>query len=151
MFMLLRPGSGDCDFVLCELYLISQIIIKKTADSRHIKLSAVFYTRSIKLKVNQKGKPEIFLLCFLICLLYGIMEWNTTLLLLGGSEMERFCIEEITLHNYRRFEEKTFKLNENMNLLIGSNASGKTSILESVNVALGAYLAAYKYYVPSGS
>ena len=63
--------------------------------------------------------------------------------------MERFCIEEITLHNYRRFEKKTFKLNENMNLLIGTNASGKTSILESVNVALGAYLAAYKYYVPS--
>lgn len=63
--------------------------------------------------------------------------------------MERFCIEEITLHNYRRFEDKTVKLDSNMNLLIGTNASGKTSILEAINVALGAYLAAYKHYVPS--
>ena len=36
-----------------------------------------------------------------------------------------------------------------MNLLIGKNASGKTTVLEAVNVAMGAYLAAYKEYVPS--
>lgn len=63
--------------------------------------------------------------------------------------MKDFYIRKISLRNYRRFEEKTIYLNKNMNLLIGKNASGKTTVLEAVNVAMGAYLAAYKEYVPS--
>ncbi|MDD7027271.1 MAG: ATP-binding protein [Lachnospiraceae bacterium] len=63
--------------------------------------------------------------------------------------MDDFYIEEIELHNYRRFAKEVFKFNKNMNLLIGKNASGKTTVLEAVNVALGAYLAAYKSYVSS--
>lgn len=58
--------------------------------------------------------------------------------------MKDFYIRKISLRNYRRFEEKTIYLNKNMNLLIGKNASGKTTVLEAVNVAMGAYLAAYK-------
>lgn len=63
--------------------------------------------------------------------------------------LKDFYIRKISLRNYRRFEEKTIYLNKNMNLLIGKNASGKTTVLEAVNVAMGAYLAAYKEYVPS--
>ena len=63
--------------------------------------------------------------------------------------MKEFYVKEIGVHNYRRFENEVFKFNKDMNLLIGKNASGKTSVLEAVNVALGAYLAAYKFYVPS--
>lgn len=63
--------------------------------------------------------------------------------------MENFYIQKITLHNYRKFEDTTLQLDKQMNLLIGKNASGKTTILEAINVALGAYLAAYKKYVPS--
>lgn len=63
--------------------------------------------------------------------------------------MKNFYLEEITLCNYRKFEEKTIQFDKGMNLLIGINASGKTSILEAANVMLGAYLAAYKQYVPS--
>lgn len=63
--------------------------------------------------------------------------------------MDQFYIKEIRLHNYRKFEDKTLSFDKNMNVLIGTNASGKTTVLEAVNVALGAYLAAYKHYVPS--
>lgn len=63
--------------------------------------------------------------------------------------MERFYIQSLTLSNYRKFEEKTFRLNPGMNLFIGRNASGKTSVLEAASVILGAYLAAFKEYVPS--
>ena len=63
--------------------------------------------------------------------------------------MKDFYIRKISLHNYRRFEEKTIYLNKSMNLLVGKNGSGKTTVLEAINVALGAYLAAYKEYVPS--
>lgn len=62
--------------------------------------------------------------------------------------MERFCLQDITLRNYKKFENDTFTLNPAMNVLAGKNASGKTTILEAVNVMLGAYLAAYKKYVP---
>ena len=63
-----------------------------------------------------------------------------------------FCIvriQELSLFNYRRFENKKFTLNPRMNVFVGKNESGKTSVLEAVNVMLGAYLAACKTYVPS--
>lgn len=63
--------------------------------------------------------------------------------------MDNFYLKDIKLHNYRKFEDITFKLNPRMNVIIGKNAAGKTTLLEAVNVMLGAYLAAYKKYVPS--
>ena len=62
--------------------------------------------------------------------------------------MKDFYVKKLELHNYRKFEDQVFQLDRHMNLLIGKNASGKTTALEAVNVALGAYLAAYKTYVP---
>lgn len=63
--------------------------------------------------------------------------------------MEQFYLKDISLSNYRRFEKSTFKLNRSMNVLVGKNGVGKTTILEAVNVMMGAYLAAYRKYVPS--
>ena len=63
--------------------------------------------------------------------------------------MEQFYLEKLTLKNYRRFSQKEFAFDKHMNVLIGSNASGKTTVLEAACVMLGAYLAAYKKYVPS--
>ena len=63
--------------------------------------------------------------------------------------MCEFKIQELSLFNYRRFENKIFTLNPRMNVFAGKNGSGKTTVLEAANVMLGAYLAAYKTYVPS--
>ena len=63
--------------------------------------------------------------------------------------MDGFYLKDITLSNYRRFDQRTWNLDQHMNVLIGKNAAGKTTVLEAVNVMLGAYLAAYKKYVPS--
>jgi len=63
--------------------------------------------------------------------------------------MCEFKIQELALFNYRRFENKKFMLNPRMNVFAGKNGSGKTTVLEAANVMLGAYLAAYKTYVPS--
>ena len=56
--------------------------------------------------------------------------------------MCEFRIQELSLFNYRIFENKKFTLNPRMNVFVGKNGSGKTSVLEAVNVMLGAYLAA---------
>lgn len=63
--------------------------------------------------------------------------------------MEKFYLKNIQLLNYRQFDNRIFELNPNMNILIGKNASGKTTVLEAVTVAIGAYLASFKEYVPS--
>lgn len=63
--------------------------------------------------------------------------------------MCNFSIKELTVTNYRKFEQKTFQLNPTMNVFAGKNGSGKTAALEAAVVMMGAYLSAYKTYVPS--
>ena len=60
-----------------------------------------------------------------------------------------FNISELEVSNYRKFENKKFKLNSQMNVFAGRNGSGKTALLEAATVVMGAYLAAFKKYVPS--
>lgn len=63
--------------------------------------------------------------------------------------MEQFYLKNIELFHFRKFEDITYEFNPRMNVVIGKNASGKTSLLEATIVILGAYLAAFKEYVPS--
>ena len=63
--------------------------------------------------------------------------------------MCNFRIKKLTVTNYRKFEQKTFRLNPTMNVFVGKNGSGKTAALEAAAVMMGAYLAAYQKYVPS--
>ena len=63
--------------------------------------------------------------------------------------MKQFIINDITFSNFRKFECQKFKLNPQMNVFTGRNASGKTTVLEGACIMLGAYLAAYKEYVSS--
>ncbi len=58
-------------------------------------------------------------------------------------------LKELSVKNYRKFDLGSYTLNPKMNVLVGKNGSGKTALLEAACVILGAYLAAFKTYVPS--
>ena len=47
--------------------------------------------------------------------------------------MCEFRIEELSLFNYRRFENKKFTLNSRMNVFVGKNGSGKTMLLRAIS------------------
>ena len=49
-------------------------------------------------------------------------------------------INDITIKNFRGFENKSFPFNSKMNVVIGDNTTGKTTLLSAVEIALGAYL-----------
>jgi predicted ATP-binding protein involved in virulence len=49
-------------------------------------------------------------------------------------------IKELHIHNFKGFVERSFQLNEQFTVLIGENATGKTSILDALAVALGAFM-----------
>ena len=46
-------------------------------------------------------------------------------------------LEQIHIKNYKALEDVSIELNPGVNLLIGDNGSGKTSVLEGIAVALG--------------
>ncbi|SAY39099.1 AAA family ATPase [Candidatus Synechococcus spongiarum] len=49
-------------------------------------------------------------------------------------------IDQLTVLNFRRFEENTFELHPRFTLLVGDNGAGKTALLEALRVGVGAYL-----------
>ncbi len=48
-------------------------------------------------------------------------------------------IDHLKIKNFRNFGEISIDFAEGVNLFVGSNGSGKTSILEAINVALGGF------------
>lgn len=47
------------------------------------------------------------------------------------------AIEKVIIQNFKRFKNPfEIKFNENINLLVGDNESGKSTILEAIHVAL---------------
>lgn len=49
-------------------------------------------------------------------------------------------IRNITVRNFRGFEQKSFDFDPRMNVVLGDNTTGKTTLLHAVQIALGAYL-----------
>lgn len=41
-------------------------------------------------------------------------------------------IKEVTLENFRNYEKQKVEFNENINIIYGNNAQGKTNIIESI-------------------
>lgn len=49
-------------------------------------------------------------------------------------------IDRLELRNFRGFESASFDFHPNFNLFVGENGSGKTSLLDAISVAAGAWL-----------
>ncbi len=49
-------------------------------------------------------------------------------------------IEKIQIKNFKPFSDEEFALNSRFTVFIGDNATGKTSILDTLAVAIGSYL-----------
>jgi len=45
-------------------------------------------------------------------------------------------IEKIVLHNFKRFKDETIPFNESINILVGDNNTGKSTILEAIHLVL---------------
>ncbi|WP_321429988.1 AAA family ATPase [uncultured Methanolobus sp.] len=57
-------------------------------------------------------------------------------------------IHTLRLRNFRKFSDYTFQFNSQFTVLIGDNASGKSSVLDASSIMLGSYL--LKFNVGSG-
>lgn len=49
-------------------------------------------------------------------------------------------INTISIKNYRNFETISFELNQHFTVLVGDNASGKTTVLDAIAIAMGTFL-----------
>lgn len=59
-------------------------------------------------------------------------------------------LDKITIRNFRGFiEERSFDFDPKMNVVLGDNTSGKTTLLHAVQIALGAYFQALNL-IPGG-
>lgn len=50
-------------------------------------------------------------------------------------------LEHIEITNFKGIQYEDFSFTPEVNLIIGDNGTGKTSILEAISVALGGFLA----------
>jgi len=49
-------------------------------------------------------------------------------------------LNSMTLENFRCFENQTIQFNNQFNLIVGDNASGKTAVLEAVSIGMSSFL-----------
>ena len=49
-------------------------------------------------------------------------------------------IERVIIKNYRVFKELDFRPNESMNIIVGDNEAGKSTLMEAISMAIGGRL-----------
>jgi predicted ATP-binding protein involved in virulence len=55
-------------------------------------------------------------------------------------------IDHLTVHNFDGFDHREFAFNQHFNLLVGDNATGKTSVLDALSIALGSWFLGIQGY-----
>jgi predicted ATP-binding protein involved in virulence len=53
-------------------------------------------------------------------------------------------LEQVTLTNFRCYQQRTFDFHPNVNLIVGQNATGKTALLDAISVAMATWLLGFK-------
>ncbi len=86
-----------------------------------------------------------------ICTLLSIVSENLTEVCIEKSTTEStaFYIKELNLGHFRIFESKQITLESGVNLIVGNNGVGKTTILDAVSVILSQYLKEFDVSLPS--
>lgn len=52
-------------------------------------------------------------------------------------------LKKITIKNFRNFDELNLKFDNRLTVIIGNNGAGKSTILDAISIAMGAYLSGY--------
>ena len=55
------------------------------------------------------------------------------------QEAEKVYLKKISLENFRCFEKVEVDLQKKLTLVVGANGAGKTSLLESIAIAIDVY------------
>ena len=55
-------------------------------------------------------------------------------------------LNKIEIHNFKCFEDVNFELHPKLNVLIGNNGTGKTSLLEALRILIGSLYLGYDKY-----
>ena len=58
-------------------------------------------------------------------------------------------IDSLTIENFNGFAHRTFRFNPHFNLLVGDNATGKTSVLDALAIAMGSWFLGLRGYEKS--
>ena len=53
-------------------------------------------------------------------------------------------IQQVTIKNFRCFEDLTVKLNPDVNIFVGNNGSGKSAVLDAIAAAVYPYIAKFQ-------
>lgn len=56
------------------------------------------------------------------------------------NELKKFELKKLTLSNYRKYEKEILNFDSKFTLLVGENATGKTTILDGIATSLGGFL-----------
>ena len=64
----------------------------------------------------------------------GSWIFEKTLSFFGGNDMK--LIEKIKLQNFKRFETFEVEFDKNINIFIGDNEAGKSTILSAIDIVL---------------
>ena len=53
-------------------------------------------------------------------------------------------LDQLTLTNFRCYQDKSFNFHPQVNLIVGQNATGKTALLDAISITMATWLLGFK-------